>query len=382
MPPSSASKSRKWCFTLNNPPGGAELYGDDWVVEYLIVGHEIAPSSGTPHHQGYVRFANPRALAGVRKLLPKAHWTPCTGTETQNYNYCTKEQVTVIEYGEREDLPPVEPDADQKGQGKRNDLRLARRLVKAGHGMAEICEQVDSYQALRAAELMLKFIEVQRDWTPEVVYIYGPTGTGKSHLAHSLAKTDPWISLHNGRWFEGYDAHEDVIFDDIRGDFCKFHVLLRLLDRWPYRIEVKGGSRQFLAKRIFITSCRPPHLLFPSVTGEDLMQLGRRISQIIYLERRGLAWSAPGTTIGVEPSVRLMIPELEPEQKSGVILAEPLRAPRVGVPPPTSPIVQVFDPLNKNHNPCYCPQAREDGDCHCCLDTALFELLDEDEPDG
>nr|QKV51265.1 putative replication associated protein [Crucivirus sp.] len=345
MPASKAEKSRKWCFTLNNPKGGAEIYGDDWVVEYLIVGHEIAPTTGTPHHQGYVRFKNPIGLGGkgpnprggVRKLLPTAAWFACKGTEEDNYDYCSKDRVTVIEYGEREAPDPnADPDEPAKGQGKRNDIRYARRLVKAGAGMAEICDKIDSYQGIRAAETFLKYMEIKRSWIPEVIWIYGPTGVGKTHLAHELCETEPWTSLDTGRWFEGYDAHEDVIFDDIRGDFCKFHVLLRLLDRYEYRIEVKGASRQFLARRIFVTTCKPPHELYKDRAGEDLMQLGRRITTIIWMEKTGTSWQAPGRDIGRLPTVPYLVPSgsdleathpaLEPEQKSGVILANGLPA--------------------------------------------------------
>jgi len=91
--------------------------------------------------------------------------------------------------------------------------------------------------------------------------------------------TNPWISGKNLKWWEGYDKHEDVIFDDFRNDFCTFHELLRILDRYPYKIECKGGSRELLAKRIFITCPFSPHDAYPS-SCEDIQQLIRRITKI------------------------------------------------------------------------------------------------------
>jgi len=304
---STNMRHRRWCFTLNNPSGSTELY-DDWECERVVAGLEIAPETKTPHHQGYVRFAHPKGLAGVRKLFQRAHWEPAKGNEEQCIAYCAKDGVIIIDWPEHAD-----DDAPSNRQGKRNDIIHVRELVQAGCGMAEICEQVDSYQAIRVAETMLKYAEAVRTWRPHVVWVYGPTGVGKSKYAHEISahicdadgtvsETTPWVSGETGRWFEGYDAHQCVIFDDFRGDFCKFHVLLRLLDRYPYRVEVKGASRQFLAKKIVITSCLPPHRAYAR-SPEDLLQLGRRIDEVIEIRANGMAYSMPGHSLGQPPSV-------------------------------------------------------------------------------
>ena len=88
--------------------------------------------------------------------------------------------------------------------------------------------------------------------------------------------------MDTGKWWEGYDAQEYVIIDDMRGDFLKFHQLLKLLDRYPYRVETKGSTRQFLATHIFITSSYHPEEMFS--TREDIQQLLRRIDEIKMFE--------------------------------------------------------------------------------------------------
>jgi len=52
------------------------------------------------------------------------------------------------------------------------------------------------------------------------------------------------------------------------------------LDRYPFQVECKGGSRQFLAKNIYITSCYSPEQMFEGRVDEDLRQLTRRIDII------------------------------------------------------------------------------------------------------
>lgn len=371
----SAGRSRKWCFTMffdcdKEPRGpGKDYFGDNWECEYLIVGYEICPKSNRPHYQGYVRFANPRALSGVRKLFTHTvtlddnkqgypgHWTPCKGTEAQNFNYCTKAEDIIVEFGIKESSPEV---AEYKHQGKRNDIDLARNMIKAGAGMHEITNIVPSYQAMKCAEMMLKYMEVTRNWQPEIFWIWGPTGVGKSKFAFDQCK-DPWVSGDTGKWFEGYDAHEDVIIDDIRGDFCKFHVLLRLLDRYPYRIEVKGGSRQFLAKRIFITSCHPPHKVYKDRGGEDLKQLGRRIAKIIFIESLTVAWEQPGSDIGIEPAIRFIVPAQRAAQEVGGNTTGPRRSakaddtvPGLKAPPTSYSICTHDDIVDTEYGPmCY-----------------------------
>lgn len=64
-------------------------------AERLCVGSETAPTTGTPHLQGYVRFAQPKTLAQMRKLIPRAHLEARKGTETQAATYCQKEAILI-----------------------------------------------------------------------------------------------------------------------------------------------------------------------------------------------------------------------------------------------------------------------------------------------
>lgn len=305
------SKYRRWCFTLNNPE---VVNYDSWKAAYIAVGLETAPSTGTLHHQGYVRFTNPRALDGVRMLLPTAHWEAARASEDACSVYCLKGGNVVVHSGDK-----------AVGQGKRSDLAIARECVQSGENMRQIAAKVNSFQGIRAGELLLKYLEPGRNFKPTVWWFYGPTGVGKSFAAKTLLP-NAWWSGKNHQWFEGYDAHEEVIFDDARGDFSPFHILLRLLDENPYRIENKGGSRQFLARRIILTSPLPPHRFYRDRSGEDLQQLGRRIDHIVHFVSRNEAYEMPGTMIGGEPHDQWAVPKIAnegilapsvPEQKCG-----------------------------------------------------------------
>ena len=113
-----------------------------------------------------------------------------------------------------------------------------------------------------------------------VNWYYGPSGTGKSSVARDLAAHDIY-SPPSGKFWEGYDGHTFVLLDDMRCDFCKFHQLLKLLDIYPLRVEVKGGSRQLWATTIWVTSPYNPEGMWAGKTQEDIYQLERRCHNIV-----------------------------------------------------------------------------------------------------
>ena len=265
-----AQKCRSYSFTLNN-------YTDDDIVllkainyRYIIFGKEVG-ASGTPHLQGMVVFLNPISFSSMKKKIPKAHLEP-TKIQHASMEYCKKED-DFFEDG----IPPK--------QGQRTDIEEVKEIMKDGGNIRSVIEHASSYQAIKYAEIRMKHFETPRSHKPYVKWLYGSTGVGKSKQAYEETEGhDTYTAMSTGRWFEGYDGHTHVIIDDIRKDFMKFHELLRLLDRYEMRIECKGGSRQFVATNITITSCYHPKDLFE--TREDINQLLRRIDIIILVEEK------------------------------------------------------------------------------------------------
>lgn len=277
-------RSRSWCFTTNNYSevdwNVLNLLGCDddrerLNIKFLCFGKEIAPKTGTPHLQGFIYFNNARTFNSVKKLLPeKSHIEKCKGSPQQNYDYCSKAVKNEDDWREFGTLP--------EEQGKRNDLEEIRKMVADGKGMRDIVETVSSFQQIKVAEALLKYKEKARDFMPTITWIYGATGTGKSRLAHAK-HPDAYTAMATGKWFEGYDAHKAIIIDDFRKDFLPWQNLLNFFDRYEYRVETKGGSRQFLAKNIIVTCPYHPTELFAGIS-EDVGQLIRRLDSIIYME--------------------------------------------------------------------------------------------------
>lgn len=271
MTNTTQSRLRNCCITVNNYT--TEQYEtlvsltEDNVFKYIVIGKEVG-ANGTPHLQIYVELKNARSFKSIHKQFYKGHIETRKGTAKQAADYCKKEG-DFYEYGEI------------SNPGKRTDLEQAKDIITTGSGKMRDVVEIGNYQTMKTCEKILSYKERKRNWEPEVYWLYGPTGTGKSRKAVEKCGPDFWMSKNTLRWWCGYDAHENVIFDDFRKDFCTFHELLRILDRYPYRVETKGGSRELLAKKIYITCPYHPRTMYD--TREDVEQLMRRITKVEYI---------------------------------------------------------------------------------------------------
>lgn len=251
---------------------------------FICYGVERCPTTSRVHLQGYLRFSRPVRLAGVRTVCgdPSIHLERRRGTEQQAVDYCHKDADAsaadghigfYYEWGVR------------GAQGKRTDIDTIRDIVADGGGMRRVIAEATSIAAVLAAPKFLTYIECgKRVGAPTVNWYWGKTGTGKTRAAIEEAEShgggDPlWISSDTFKWFDGYDAHDVVLFDDFRSDGVSLPWMLRLLDRYPVRVPIKGGYRAFKPKVIYITCPRPPQECFLE-SGEDVDQLLRRITNI------------------------------------------------------------------------------------------------------
>lgn len=261
----------RWCFTINRYSAEEEFFlmFDLEPIKYIVYGHEVG-LCGTPHLQGYIECSyNVRLSTIVRwRGFERAHIEQAFGTAEQNRKYCTKTDPNFFECG------TIRPTR----QGHRRDLDDVRRLAHH-EGMRSVVPWAN-YQQIRCAEKYLEYYEAKRTWVPEVIWLHGPTGVGKSRWAHE-AYPDAYTKSDSSKWWNGYDGHREVIWDDFRDNDVMFNDLLRLLDRYECRVETKGGMRQFIPRTIVITSNSPPDKLYNNVQSERKDQLLRRISKIV-----------------------------------------------------------------------------------------------------
>ena len=264
---------RNCCFTINNYSKACEILLGSLFQEkakYLIYGYEKG-ESGTPHLQGYVELKQQVSFETLKKYMPKAHIELRKGTPKQASEYCMKEGDfkefgEISNQGKRTDLDSIAEDLIQNKSVRDIALEYPVSFIKFHRGIKELRNQVSSV----------------RNWKPEVFWVHGKTGTGKTKYFYDHFDDDRWVwTPHMGTWFDGYDGQSNVLFDDYRGEFT-FGMLLSLLDRYECKVQVKGGMVQFTPRFIVITSPRLPEEIYcPTAQGDSINQLLRRIDKTI-----------------------------------------------------------------------------------------------------
>lgn len=286
------SRHREYVFTIYNDDTHAlslKLKAKcEAIVEksvlYAIIGEEICPDTNRPHLQGYIAFKNAKTGSALQKFTKggKHHYQVRAGTSTQARNYCWKGPMKKGTPKPHKDAIWWQTGTLPVGQGKRTDIMKTKESLENGANLRNIIQETSSNQSIQYALKYLTYFEQKRSWKPEVLWFYGRSDTGKTKRAHEIMDDENtrYVVNETNQWWDGYDGHPDVLLDDIRADFCKFHTLLRILDRYEMRVEVKGGYRQLLAKRIIITTPFHPLKLYGFRDDEELTQLTRRIDKI------------------------------------------------------------------------------------------------------
>lgn len=267
-------RSRSWCVTIYPK----ESFTDESLIlpacgalldasSFIIAQAEMCPKTGRFHLQVAVQFKNQRTLAGLKRLHPTAHFEIMRGTWDQNYVYCGKADTKL--FGPvRQGTPPK--------QGERTDISSFTDALSSGSSMRDSALAAPSvyvryHRGLHAFQNLLQ--PPRRNPTTAIIY-WGPPGTFKTTHALDMMRVDadeaPFIineaMCSSGKtvWMDGYDGQKDILIDEFYG-WLPLTFFLNLLDRIPMRLQTKGGSTQFAAERVFITSNANPTTWYTSI---------------------------------------------------------------------------------------------------------------------
>lgn len=285
-----SQKLRNFVFTVFNYQEGE--VNREWRKQllcldpvYFIVGYETCPKTGKPHLQGYCELPKEWRFNTICKYLPKIDLDERKGTQEQAINYCKYD-----DYPTCEKLNKFEEYGSPKSQGMRSDLKILRdSLVKNETTVENIIMENPHYyhQYGRTIEKIEDLINMKkyRTWQTKGLYIYGPTGTGKSHKVFEDFKPETHyvLNLNDKGWWNGYCGQPIVIINEFRGQMT-YNDLLELVDKWPKTVTRRNRQPYpFLAREVRITSSLPIEQVYYNLAKDDSFDQFYRRFEIIHL---------------------------------------------------------------------------------------------------
>lgn len=283
-----------WCFTQNdNPNSFHAALGDFYArntdkIGYICGQLEVA-STGQRHFQGYLQLKYSRNLGYVRNnISDTAHWEISRGTSTQARDYCNKADettvpATFVEFGDFK--------VTRGRRRDRTDILTMRDKIMDGVNQREIIEDdelVGTFvKYMRGHDRIRSLYPPKRDREDDfkVSLYFGDPRTGKTRKAkeeypglYEVPITTQTI------WFDGYDGHEVVLFDDFAGRASKITLdsTLKLFDRYVRQVPIKGAHTWYNPSHVIVTSNLHPRYWFEWKNREEHWSaLWQRFTEVI-----------------------------------------------------------------------------------------------------
>lgn len=246
-----------WAITVNNPSGPDPPGSFRDLCKYLIIGEELAPTTGTPHLQCYASLHRRLRKSGLLKVLRGTSWERAAVFDTVKpatywKEYCSKDGK-FVEYG-------ICPDSGKAEQDRWNE---ALRLAKEG--------RIDEISAQFQIQYRNTLYAIWRDAATDTtildetcgLWIHGAAGTGKTSLVYALCaqlkQPGVYMKRRDNKWWDGFVRGLLVCVDDLSPrDLTKFPELLSHLKDWggqfPFQAEWKGSQHQIRPKYFIVTS--------------------------------------------------------------------------------------------------------------------------------
>lgn len=227
---------------------------------------ERGSQSGFLHWQLIVAFTSKKSLAGVKECFGPTCHAELSRSEAAN-SYVEKDDTYVdgtrFEFG----VKPIR-------RNSKTDWEQCWERAKLGDVMGIPAHvRIQCYRTIRTiASDYDKPVPMER----QCFVYWGRSGAGKSRRAWDEAGLDAYSKDPRTKFWDGYQAEQHVVIDEFRGGIDIAH-MLRWLDRYPVRVEIKGSSRPLAASKIWITSNVDPRRWYPEIDQETLDALLRRL---------------------------------------------------------------------------------------------------------
>lgn len=256
-------------------------------LQYLAYGHEVCPDTNRPHMQAWAYATTPQRLSGWKKMFPGAHIEAMRGNFAENDAYCSK-AGTLVELGDR----PMESGKKRTLHDLIQEVTTGAREAKPLDLIVDDTEHKDTFvqyhngiKTLYTMTVTAKMRRIDKNVAPEVIYIYGPPGCGKSRYVHEQEdyKVYDVSSEDKFKWKCGYAGEEAVAFQNVAPDDILPTRFLKDIDRYFITVPTKGSSVGWRPLRVYITSVYPMETFAELAKFSLPAEFTRRVTKVINL---------------------------------------------------------------------------------------------------
>lgn len=252
------------------------------TIRYVTYGYEVCPTTGRKHLQGFAYSPSTQSGHFWMHQFPGCHLEKA------------KDVGALIVYAQKGGkfrefgTPPP-------GQGRRSDIDKLHTDLRGGMGMQEI-SNIHFGALLRYSKGIQEWYRLNSPAkmrsAPRILWLYGPTGTGKSRttmniLKDKMADTYFLSSTHTGCWWNNYAGHKIVVMDDLRAGWMPHNQMLRVLDSTPHTVPYKGGMVALEAEVYIISTNDPPHMLYDKDPSDALARRIHDYAWVVHYEKDG-----------------------------------------------------------------------------------------------
>ncbi len=243
LKPTKQSRGRNWVFTLNNYSPQEVIDMTAWIDNDCKDGgfsHETAPTTGTPHLQGFLMFKNQKYFNQIKNKFPRMWFKKMKGTKSQNLIYCSK------------------------------TAELHRKLTWKEKLHAQLLKEYDYIVWKEWQTIALNHLQTIAD-SRTLLWFWEPTGdVGKSFLAkYIVLKYDCIIAdgkkaniFNQVKNSLDNEKEPKIILLDIPRDYMEYvnyGVLEQLKGGLIYSGKYEGGTCAFHYPHVIVFANKPPN---------------------------------------------------------------------------------------------------------------------------
>lgn len=244
------ASSTRWMLTVW-PNKLGHTWSPDLIVVprfnilYMAWGFEYAPTTNEEHWHVYIRLNRKIRFDQLKRALDNTiHIEGARGSEKQCRDYCWSQG----DYDNKRDL---RISFAEKGtfnenmgiKGKRNDLtRIVKAIQDDGATIPEIASNYGE-SFIRYHNGIEAFARQVRPPPPvsrdvQVLFLYGPTGTGKTHRVLS-EYPNAFVALPGKNVWDEYKGEEVLLFDEWRDSDWPITMMNKYLDKWRMTLQCR-----------------------------------------------------------------------------------------------------------------------------------------------